>query len=166
MSACSCQPRIEKQHDKYIDRYLNGAKSKIVGVGREVEGLRKDGSTFPMDIAVNVMWVGEERFFCSIMRDITERKKIDRMKNEFVSTVSHELRTPLTSIRGSLGLLTGGAAGELPQQAQSLLEIAENNTERLLLLINDILDIEKIESGQMSFKFKNVPVTAVPGTGP
>jgi DNA-binding response OmpR family regulator/anti-sigma regulatory factor (Ser/Thr protein kinase) len=104
------------------------------------------------------MWVGEERIFCSIMRDITERKKIDRMKNEFISTVSHELRTPLTSIRGSLGLLSGGAAGEMPPQAQSLLDIAGNNTERLLLLINDILDIEKIESGQMIFKFKNVAI--------
>ena len=150
----------QKQHDKYIDRYLDGAKSKIVGVGREVEGLRKDGTTFPVDIAINVMWVGEERIFCSIMRDITERKKIDRMKNEFVSTVSHELRTPLTSIRGSLGLLTGGAVGELPTQASSLLEIAGNNTERLLLLINDILDIEKIESGQMAFRFENVEVRA------
>ena len=146
------------KHDKYIDRYLDGAKSKMVGTGREVEAQRKDGSTFPIDIAVNVMWVGEVRFFCSIMRDITERKKIDRMKNEFVSTVSHELRTPLTSIRGSLGLLTGGAAGELPEQARSLLEIAGNNTERLLLLINDILDTEKIESGQMAFKFQNVTV--------
>ena len=149
-----------KNHDKYIDRYLNGAKSKIIGVGREVEGVRKNSSTFPLDIAITEMRVGEERFFCSIMRDITERKKVDRMKNEFVSTVSHELRTPLTSIRGSLGLLTGGAAGELPQQAQALLEIAGNNTERLLLLINDILDMEKIESGQMNFKFENVPVTA------
>ena len=148
------------KHDKYVDRYLDGAKSKMVGTGREVEAQRKDGSTFPIDIAVNVMWVGEERFFCSIMRDITERKKIDQMKNEFVSTVSHELRTPLTSIRGSLGLLTGGAAGELPPQARSLLEIAGNNTERLLLLINDILDIEKIESGQMAFKFQDVTVKA------
>jgi PAS domain S-box-containing protein len=149
-----------KQHDKYIKAYLGGQESKIFGTGREVEGVRKDGSLFPIDIAVNDMRVGEERMFCSIMRDITERKKIDRMKNEFVSTVSHELRTPLTSIRGSLGLLAGGAAGELPPQALSLLDIAGNNTERLLLLINDILDIEKIESGQMAFKFSNVPVKA------
>ena len=149
-----------ERHDAYIKDYLGGQESKIFGTGREVEGVHKDGSLFPIDIAVNDMRVGEKRIFCSIMRDITERKKMDRMKNEFVSTVSHELRTPLTSIRGSLGLLAGGAAGELPPQAVSLLDIAGNNTERLLLLINDILDIEKIESGQMAFKFSSVPVNA------
>jgi PAS domain S-box-containing protein len=145
-------------HDGYIEAYFKGRPSKIFATGREVEGVRKDGSLLPIDIAVNDMWVGEERLFCSIMRDITERRKVDRLKNEFVSTVSHELRTPLTSIRGSLGLLAGGAAGELSQKARSLLEIASNNTERLLLLINDILDIEKIESGQMAFKFTNIRI--------
>lgn len=86
--------------------------------------------------------------------DISERKLIDKMKNEFISTVSHELRTPLTSIRGSLGLVTGGAAGELSERAAGLLSIAHRNTERLLLLINDILDLQKIESGNMPFDFK------------
>jgi signal transduction histidine kinase len=65
--------------------------------------------------------------------------------------VSHELRTPLTSIRGSLGLLAGGAAGDLPEAARSLLDIAASNCERLVRLINDILDMEKIESGKMAF---------------
>ncbi|HEX2910249.1 MAG TPA: CHASE3 domain-containing protein, partial [Chloroflexia bacterium] len=81
--------------------------------------------------------------------DITDRKNVERMKNEFISTVSHELRTPLTSIRGSLGLLIGGIAGDLPSQARSMIEIAHKNSERLVRLINDILDIEKIESGKM-----------------
>jgi signal transduction histidine kinase/DNA-binding response OmpR family regulator len=84
-----------------------------------------------------------------LSRDIVEIKRVDRMKTEFVSTVSHELRTPLTSIRGSLGLLAGGVAGELPAAAANLVNIAKNNCERLIRLINDILDIEKIESGQM-----------------
>jgi len=84
-------------------------------------------------------------------RDITERKQIDRMKNEFISTVSHELRTPLTSISGSLGLIAGGVAGELPGQAKAMVDIAHRNSERLVRLINDILDIEKIESGKMVF---------------
>lgn len=74
------------------------------------------------------------------------------MKSEFVSTVSHELRTPLTSIRGSLGLITGGIAGVLPDKARNLVEIAKNNCERLLRRINDILDSEKIESGKMQFE--------------
>ncbi|NDP61289.1 ATP-binding protein [Polaromonas sp.] len=87
--------------------------------------------------------------FFSLGADITELKRIDRMKTEFISTVSHELRTPLTSIRGSLGLVLGGVAGELPEAAKSLVDIANKNCERLIRLINDILDSEKIESGKM-----------------
>lgn len=81
--------------------------------------------------------------------DITELKRVARMKSEFVSSVSHELRTPLTSIRGSLGLISSGAVGELPGAVKELIDIAYKNSERLSLLINDILDIEKIESGKM-----------------
>ena len=87
--------------------------------------------------------------FYSLGTDITELKRIDRMKTEFVSTVSHELRTPLTSIRGALGLIAGGVAGPLPEAAKTLVDIAKNNCERLIRLVNDILDNEKIESGKM-----------------
>lgn len=92
--------------------------------------------------------------FSSLGTDVTELKRIDRMKSEFVSTVSHELRTPLTSIRGSLGLVWGGVSGELPERAKSLVGIAKNNCERLIRLINDILDSEKIESGKMTFELQ------------
>ncbi|UUZ65629.1 response regulator [Polaromonas sp. P1-6] len=94
--------------------------------------------------------------FFSLGTDVTEFKRIDRMKSEFVSTVSHELRTPLTSIRGSLGLLTGGVAGELPPMAKNLAGIASINCERLIRLINDILDSEKIESGKMRFELQSL----------
>ncbi|MDX1697363.1 MAG: response regulator, partial [Thiohalobacterales bacterium] len=139
------------RHCTYISNFLEGKESRIMGAGREVEGVRKDGSAFPIDIAITEMWIGEDRYFCSIMRDITERRKVDRMKNEFVSTVSHELRTPLTSIRGALGLVGGGATGELPEKAQPLVDIAAKNCDRLIRLINDILDIEKIEANKMEF---------------
>lgn len=92
--------------------------------------------------------------FSSLGTDVTELKRIDRMKSEFVSTVSHELRTPLTSIRGSLGLVWAGVAGELPERAKSLVGIAKTNCERLIRLINDILDSEKIESGKMTFELQ------------
>jgi PAS domain S-box-containing protein len=90
----------------------------------------------------------------AVIHDITELKRTEKLKNEFVSIVSHELRTPLTSIRGSLGLLVSGVMGEFSEKAGKLLDIANNNCERLLLLINDILDIEKIEAGKMDFQIK------------
>ncbi|MDP3356232.1 MAG: PAS domain S-box protein [Polaromonas sp.] len=94
--------------------------------------------------------------FYSLATDITELKRIDRMKTEFVSTVSHELRTPLTSIRGSLGLIAGGVAGQLPDGVKALVGIAKSNCERLIRLINDILDIEKMESGKMNLDLQVV----------
>ncbi len=93
-------------------------------------------------------------------RDITERKTMERLKNEFVSMVSHELRTPLTSIRAALGLVLGENPESLPGDSKELLTIAHNNCERLVRLINDILDIEKIESGKMVFDFH--PVSLIP----
>lgn len=118
-----------------------------------------DGRTFERYSAP--MWSGE-RYYGRVWyyRDITEHKKIDQMKNEFISVVSHELRTPLTSILGSLGLIAGGVAGELPTQAKTMIDIAMRNSERLVNLINDILDIEKIESGKMEFKLK--PIELMP----
>ena len=83
---------------------------------------------------------------------VDELRSLDRMKSEFVSVVSHELRTPLTSIRGSLGLLQGGAFGDLPGDASEMLDIAVSNTDRLVRLINDILDLERIEAGQEMFE--------------
>ncbi len=78
-------------------------------------------------------------------------EKANLAKSDFLSTVSHELRTPLTSIRGALALIAGGAVGELPQAARPLIEIAHRNSERLILLVNDILDMEKIAAGKMEF---------------
>lgn len=97
---------------------------------------------------------GEPAVMIGAVLDITERKTAERMKDEFVSIVSHELRTPLTALRGSLGLLAGGVAGNFDPQIQHLLDISCRNTERLLELINDILDISKIESGKLEMKIE------------
>lgn len=91
-----------------------------------------------------------------IARDVTERHRIDRMKRDFISTVSHELRTPLTSIHGALSLLASGAVGELSGDIQRMVAIANHNSERLVLLINDILDMEKVESEKMPFSLRPV----------
>jgi PAS domain S-box-containing protein len=93
--------------------------------------------------------------------DISARKRIEQLKSEFIATVSHELRTPLTSIRGSLGLLVGGVAGALPEQAENLVRIAHTNSERLVRLINDMLDIERIEAGKMDFHLEILDLAEV-----
>ena len=141
----------QSKHDGYLKNYYETGEAKIIGKGREVEGKRKNGSTFPLDLAVSEMWIGDQRLFTGIVRDISERKQLDSMKNEFISTVSHELRTPLTSIKGSLGLVRSGVTGELPEKLRSMVDIAYNNSDRLVRLINDILDIEKIEAGKMHY---------------
>jgi PAS domain S-box-containing protein len=146
-------------HDGYLRSYQTTGEPKVIGIGREVQGQRKDGTTFPMELAVAPMMVSDRMMYTGIVRDITERKKIDDMKNEFVSTVSHELRTPLTSIKGALGLLQGGLMAELPEKAKRMIEIAYQNSDRLVRLINDILDIEKIEAGMMKYVLVPVSVT-------
>lgn len=88
------------------------------------------------------------------LMDLTERKRVEQMKNDFVSTVSHELRTPLTSISGALGLIVGGALGSATPTMQQMLEIAYRNSLRLGHLINDLLDMEKIAAGKMSFELR------------
>lgn len=129
---------------------LSKAAAKEGGMVRELTAHRRNGETFPIDVAVTAMKLPNGWHTVTVVRDISERRRIDEMKREFVSTVSHELRTPMTSIAGSLGLLAGGAAGDLPEKAARLIGIAQANSQRLVRLINDILDMEKIESGQMT----------------
>jgi signal transduction histidine kinase/CheY-like chemotaxis protein len=110
--------------------------------------VRADGTSFPVEITASPV-IDEDRLQGAVVafRDVTQRREVDRMKDEFLSVVSHELRTPLTSIRGSLGLLASGKLGGLTPRAGSMVTIALQSSERLTRLINDLLDIERIESG-------------------
>ncbi|MCH8536249.1 MAG: GAF domain-containing protein [Alkalimonas sp.] len=114
---------------------------------------RKDGSMFPVQLLVTPrrQQDGSIHGYLGIAYDISERLRLQEMKNEFISTVSHELRTPLTSINGALGLVLSGTLGKLSEQVHSLLKVAASNTKRLNFLINDLLDIEKLEAGKMQF---------------
>jgi PAS domain S-box-containing protein len=132
--------------------------SRRIGAGRNLFGLRKDGTELPVEIGLNPIQTGDGVLVLCVIADISERKRAESRKDEFVSTVSHELRTPLTSLSGSLGLLAGSAAGKLPDTAMRLLTIAHKNSDRLVRLINDILDIQKIESGEVVFAIKRVAV--------
>ncbi|RDE06841.1 PAS domain S-box protein [Sphingomonas aracearum] len=112
---------------------------------------QRDGQVIPVDVALGVMRLPGGDHLIVSLRDITERKRVENAKDELISTVSHELRTPLTSVVGSLGLLRAGAAGTLPPGAARLVEIADSNSRRLIRLINDMLDIERVESGCLTF---------------
>jgi PAS domain S-box-containing protein len=122
--------------------------------------VRKDGRHFWASFVVYALrnTQGQLIGFANVVRDTTQKREIEQLKSEFISTVSHELRTPLTSIRGSLGLLEAGAAGALPDKVQSLIKIAHHNSQRLVRIINDILDIEKIESGKLSLSIQRIDV--------
>ncbi len=117
---------------------------------------RKDGTTFPVEYVSAPIAEGDDIVGAVVtFKDISERYRVEKMKDEFISVVSHELRTPLTSIRGSLGLLAGGLVGTIPPRAQRMLDIAVKNTDRLVGLINDILDIERIESGKVTMQWEH-----------
>jgi PAS domain S-box-containing protein len=120
----------------------------------EIVNKRRDGSLYVEETTITPVrdQEGEVASFIAIKQDITEREELDRMKGEFISTVSHELRTPLTSISGALQLLSGGLKDSFDDSAQRLLGIAETNTERLVRLINDILDVQRMEAGRMAMK--------------
>ena len=119
-------------------------------VGHEVFW-RHDGSSLPIEyISTPIREQDQIAGAVIAFRDITERLEVERMKGESVSVVSHELRTPLTSTRGSLGLLAGTMSDSLPEKGARMLQIAVENTERLVRLINDILDLERMASGKMT----------------
>jgi len=119
-----------------------------------IDGVRaaENGRTatrFAADVALVRARVDGDRLGVCIVRDLSDVERVERMKRDFVSMVSHELRTPLTSIRGSLSMLSDGTAGELPASAQRLVTLAHKNSERLVALVNDILDLEKLRAGEM-----------------
>lgn len=114
---------------------------------------RRDGSSFPVEFRVTPLTAGDSRTgSLLVFRDVTDRRAVEEMKSQFVATVSHELRTPLTSIRGSLGLLAGGVTGDLSDEARQMVGVAISNSERLMRLVNEILDMERIESGRVELE--------------
>lgn len=120
----------------------------------EMRGTKADGQEFPLELQLSSIIRKQEKLFIVLVRDISERKRLERMKNEFVSIISHELRTPLTAVLGTLRLLAGGALSDKPEQAAKAIKIADQNGQKLARLIDDLLDMDKLLAGKMQFDFK------------
>ncbi|GAA1916251.1 hypothetical protein GCM10009737_17150 [Nocardioides lentus] len=136
-----------------------------LAVGEEDSYVRVDGSLLAVEITASPLSVDgqeadgqgdDDRGAVVVFRDATARREMERIKEEFLSVVSHELRTPLTSIRGSLGLLSGGALGELPPAAAKIARLAEESSQRLARMINDMLDLERLGTGQVVLELEEV----------
>ncbi len=136
-------------------------RERAVGRVTEWEGRRNDGSAFPLEISLYEFEIPDGIYIAMSARDVSERREVDRMKSEFISTVSHELRTPLTSIRGSMSLLAAGVLGDLPPDASDVVHVAARNTERLVTLINDILDLDRLAQGKMELVLTAVQVNTI-----
>ncbi|MBT5549735.1 MAG: PAS domain S-box protein [Nitrospina sp.] len=149
------------EHDQYLINYFTSGIAKIIGMGREVLGLRKDKSQFPLELAISEVYVGEDRFFTGIVRDISERKQIEnqlktakedaesanRAKSIFLANMSHEIRTPMNAVLGYSQILL--RKKDLDQDTKNSIRTIDNSGRNLLKLINEILDISKIEAGKM-----------------
>ena len=130
----------------YRELPLIAADGREIWIGQNVQLLRKGGKV-----------VGTQ----AVARDVTRQRQVERLKDEFLSVVSHELRTPLTSIRGSLGLLASGKMGSLEAGGQRMLAIASQNTDRLVRLINDLLDVDKLQSGKVELDLERISAAAM-----
>ncbi|MEP6125308.1 MAG: PAS domain S-box protein, partial [Marinobacter sp.] len=149
-----------------VETVRDQAMTELETTGRfgpfEQDIVRRDGSMYPAVIqGMRITSASGRDLVWSLIEDISERKKVERMKNEFISTVSHELRTPLTSIAGSLGLVAGGALGPLPEQAERMVSIAARNSDQLKRLIDDLLDMEKLVSGRMLIRIQSEIISPV-----
>lgn len=144
--------------EKRLDRKFMGIRDLADGRGHVIEltAVRRSGDMFPAELALSEIDQDGTSFYIAAFRDITDRKRADQAQREFISTVSHELRTPLTSISGALKLFVHTSGKGLSPEALRLVEIAERNTQRLAKLVNDILDIDKLEAGKMVFTDANV----------
>ena len=145
--------------------WVMSAASITLAEGKTLSGQRDvyrrtDGSAFTVSFtSAPITEEGRVTGAVVVFADVSEQAEIERSKDEFVALVSHELRTPLTSLKGSLGLLAGGVFGPLPGDAKAMLDVAVANTDRLVRLVNDILDLQRVEAGRLSLDLQSHALT-------
>ena len=160
-------------HDDYFAEYRRTGEAKIIGMGREVEGRRRDGSAFALELAVNEFELGSQPHFTAILRDITERKRLeqqnremmnalkesDRHKDEFLASLAHELRGPLAPLRNCLELLKlGGSDQSLRDKVHGTME---RQLAQMVRLVNDLLDLGRVSCGQIEVRREPVELSSV-----
>lgn len=144
-----------------IMRHIKYHTAKIdlnTEINHDVLGIKSNGEQFPLELQLACIQRKNEKLFIAVVRDISERKRLEQLKQEFISNISHELRTPLTSILGSLRLMQSGALGKFDEQIEKVIRIADQNGQRLGALITNLLDMNRLLAGKMHVDFKVQPV--------
>ncbi len=161
------------EHDSYIANYIRTSEAKVIGIGREVIGRRKNGSTFPMDLAVSTFFLEHVQYFTGIVRDVTERKELERelrqrvdelreadlRKDEFLATLAHELRNPLAPVRNSLEIMkrADGDAGLLEKACATM----DRQVSQMERLIDDLMDVSRITRDKLDLRKERVELAPI-----
>lgn len=127
----------------------------------EIDGVRKEGSRVPLEVSLSLQRTSAGHAVVAFLRDVSERREIERLKDEFVTTVSHDLKTPLTAVGLSLGIVLDGEAGVVPAPARAVLEVAQRNVGRMVKLADDLLDLKRIEAGGLELRRERLDLPAL-----